>query len=223
MKLTVADIECVDARRPTLQQTISKAPGRRADIETDLSGRIDRKRVQRRLELQSAATHEAFTTADLQLDVDGHPRTCLFHPLPLHEDEPGHQSALGALAGFAETTVDEERVKAHFFGIVRHANWVQSPRSFPHATRLSRMSDSDLKPRIKAMMVENLMLKMQPEDIGDDTLLFAPEGLALDSIDALELAVGLEKHFGVATPNADIAKTAFVSVNTIADFVRENS
>lgn len=85
------------------------------------------------------------------------------------------------------------------------------------------MSDSDLKPRIKAMMVENLMLKMQPEDIGDDTLLFAPEGLALDSIDALELAVGLEKHFGVATPNADTAKTAFVSVNTIAEFVRENS
>ncbi len=85
------------------------------------------------------------------------------------------------------------------------------------------MSDPDLKPRIKAMMVENLMLKMEPEEIGDDTLLFAPEGLALDSIDALELAVGLEKHFGVATPNADVAKTAFVSVNTIADFVRENS
>ncbi len=82
------------------------------------------------------------------------------------------------------------------------------------------MSDPDLKPRIKAMMVENLMLKMQPEDIGDDTLLFAPEGLALDSIDALELAVGLEKHFGVATPNAEVAKTAFVSVNTIADFIR---
>ena len=78
------------------------------------------------------------------------------------------------------------------------------------------MSDPDLKSRIKTMMVESLMLKMQPEDIGDDTLLFAPEGLALDSIDALELAVSIEKNFGVATPSAEVAREAFVSVNTIA-------
>ncbi len=85
------------------------------------------------------------------------------------------------------------------------------------------MSDSDLNLRIKQMMVENLMLKMQPEEIADDTPLFSPEGLALDSIDALELAVGLEKHFGVATPSAEVARTAFESVNTIATYVRENA
>ncbi len=85
------------------------------------------------------------------------------------------------------------------------------------------MSDSDLNLRIKKMMVENLMLKMQPEEIGDDTSLFSPEGLALDSIDALELAVGLEKHFGVATPNAEVARTAFESVNSIANYVREQT
>ncbi len=83
------------------------------------------------------------------------------------------------------------------------------------------MSDEPLTNRIKRMMVENLMLKMAPEEIGDDTPLFAPEGLALDSIDALELAVGLEKNFGVATPSAEVARTAFVSVNTIADYVRK--
>lgn len=81
------------------------------------------------------------------------------------------------------------------------------------------MSQEDLKPRIKKMLVESLMLKISPEEIGDDTPLFSPEGLALDSIDALELAVGLEKNFGVATPNADAAREAFVSVNTIADYV----
>jgi acyl carrier protein len=70
------------------------------------------------------------------------------------------------------------------------------------------------------MMVENLMLKIPPEAIGDDTLLFSPEGLGLDSIDALELAVGLEKKFGVATPSAEVAREAFVSVSTIAAFVR---
>jgi acyl carrier protein len=49
--------------------------------------------------------------------------------------------------------------------------------------------------------------------------LFSPEGLALDSIDALELAVSLEKNFGVATPSSEVAREAFVSVNTIASYV----
>ncbi|MFZ0710884.1 MAG: phosphopantetheine-binding protein [Terrimicrobiaceae bacterium] len=81
------------------------------------------------------------------------------------------------------------------------------------------MSAIDLKSRIKHMMVENLMLKMAPEDIADDTPLFSPEGLALDSIDALELAVGIEKNFGVATPSAEVAREAFVSVNTITAYI----
>ena len=68
-------------------------------------------------------------------------------------------------------------------------------------------------------MVENLMLRIAPEDIGDDIPLFSPEGLALDSIDALELAVGIEKKFGVATPSAEVAREAFVSVNTIAAYI----
>ena len=81
------------------------------------------------------------------------------------------------------------------------------------------MSEIDLKSRIKSMMVENLMLKIAPEHIGDDASLFSPEGLALDSIDALELAVGIEKNFGVATPSAEVAREAFVSVNTIAAYI----
>ncbi|MBN8711145.1 MAG: phosphopantetheine-binding protein [Verrucomicrobia bacterium 61-8] len=81
------------------------------------------------------------------------------------------------------------------------------------------MPDSDLTSRIKKMLVESLMLKVSPDDIGDDTPLFSPEGLALDSIDALELAVSLEKNFGVATPSSEVAREAFVSVNTIAAYV----
>jgi acyl carrier protein len=81
------------------------------------------------------------------------------------------------------------------------------------------MSEIDLKTRLKNMMVESLMLKVAPSDIGDDTPLFSPEGLGLDSIDALELAVGIEKNFGVATPSAEVAREAFVSVNTIAAYV----
>ncbi|PTX93162.1 phosphopantetheine-binding protein [Spartobacteria bacterium LR76] len=81
------------------------------------------------------------------------------------------------------------------------------------------MPDSDLTSRIKKMLVESLMLKVSPDEIGDDTPLFSPEGLALDSIDALELAVSLEKNFGVATPSSEVAREAFVSVNTIASYV----
>jgi len=83
------------------------------------------------------------------------------------------------------------------------------------------MPDSDLTSRIKKMLVESLMLKVSPDEIGDDTPLFSPEGLALDSIDALELAVSLEKNFGVATPSSEVAREAFVSVKTIASYVAE--
>ena len=78
------------------------------------------------------------------------------------------------------------------------------------------MPDDELKARIKEMMVSSLMLKMPPGEIADDTPLFSPTGLALDSIDALELAVAIEKTFGVATPSAEVARKAFVNVNTIA-------
>lgn len=81
------------------------------------------------------------------------------------------------------------------------------------------MPEEDLNTRIKQMLVSSLMLKVSPDSIGDETLLFSPEGLALDSIDALELAVAIEKNFGVATPSAEVARNAFVSVSTIADYI----
>lgn len=81
------------------------------------------------------------------------------------------------------------------------------------------MEEAKLKDRIREMLVSSLMLKVSPAEILDDTPLFSPEGLALDSIDALELAVALEKTFGVATPNAEAARKAFVSVRSIAEHV----
>ena len=81
------------------------------------------------------------------------------------------------------------------------------------------MSEENLNTRIKQMLVTSLMLKVSPDSIGDETPLFSPEGLALDSIDALELAVAIEKIFGVATPSAEVARNAFVSVTTIADYI----
>lgn len=72
------------------------------------------------------------------------------------------------------------------------------------------------------MLVESLMLQIRPEDIGDDTPLFSPDGLALDSIDALELAVALEKRFGVKIPNAETARAVFQSARTIAGHIGDH-
>ena len=90
---------------------------------------------------------------------------------------------------------------------------------FNGLTTLPPMASHELKESIKDMMVENLMLRTPREEIGDDLPLFGPEGLGLDSIDALELVVSLEKHFGVTVPSSDVAKNALASVKTIADYV----
>jgi len=84
------------------------------------------------------------------------------------------------------------------------------------------MPTEDLRNAIKEMMVENLMLKVSKEEILDDLPLFGPNGLGLDSIDALELVVSLEKRFGVSVPNSETAKQALATVNSIYDYVVAN-
>jgi len=76
----------------------------------------------------------------------------------------------------------------------------------------------DLKAQIKAMLVEELNLDVQPGDIPDDGPLFA-EGLGLDSLDALQLAVALEERFGVRVHDEDEGREAFASVDAMATFI----
>ena len=83
------------------------------------------------------------------------------------------------------------------------------------------MPDPNLRQRIKEMLVKNLMLQTTAEQIGDDLPLFGPEGLGLDSIDALELVVSMEKTFGVGVPNSEVASKALRNVNTIHDYIVE--
>jgi acyl carrier protein len=87
--------------------------------------------------------------------------------------------------------------------------------------RASFMVESDLRTRIKEMLVKNLMLQVTPEQIGDDLPLFGANGLGLDSIDALELVVSMEKTFGVGVPSSDVAGKALRTVNTIHDYILE--
>jgi acyl carrier protein len=79
---------------------------------------------------------------------------------------------------------------------------------------------TQLKRRIKEIMVENLMLQITADEIADDKPLFGPEGLGLDSVDALQLVVALDKNFGLKIPDPAAAKAILVSVNTIADAIQ---
>ena len=76
--------------------------------------------------------------------------------------------------------------------------------------------DNELKQRIKQIMVENLMLQVTPDEIANDKPLFGPEGLGLDSVDALQLVVALDKNFGLKIPDPAAAKQVLQSVDTIA-------
>ena len=80
----------------------------------------------------------------------------------------------------------------------------------------------DLKPQIKQMLVENLMLQVTAEEIGNDQPLFGPGSLGLDSVDALQLVVALEKNYGVKISDPQVARKTLQTVNNIADAIRQS-
>jgi acyl carrier protein len=76
-----------------------------------------------------------------------------------------------------------------------------------------------IRSRIKHLLVNALHLEgLAPSDIADDAPLFG-EGLGLDSVDALELVVALEKEFTIRIQSHEVGKEAFVSVSTLATFI----
>ena len=81
---------------------------------------------------------------------------------------------------------------------------------------------NELRQRIKSMMVENLMLQVAATEIGDEQALFGPGSLGLDSVDALQLVVALDKNFGLKVPDPAAAKEILQSVTTIAAAVMKH-
>lgn len=76
---------------------------------------------------------------------------------------------------------------------------------------------------LKMCLIEALNLEeMTPEDIDADAPLFGDDGLGLDSIDALELIVLLEKKYGIKLENSAEGKSIFKNVRTIAEYVSEH-
>ncbi|MFD1095975.1 phosphopantetheine-binding protein [Salegentibacter chungangensis] len=81
---------------------------------------------------------------------------------------------------------------------------------------------TDLHTELKKSIIEQLNLEeMQVSDIKDDEPLFG-DGLGLDSIDALELIVLLEKDYGIKLTDPKQGKEIFVSINRMAEFIEKN-
>ena len=81
------------------------------------------------------------------------------------------------------------------------------------------MADQALKTRIKEVMVDGLMLDLEVDEIGDNDPLFGPDGVGLDSVDALQLSVEIGKHFDLKIEDAEKAKEILTSVESIATAV----
>lgn len=75
---------------------------------------------------------------------------------------------------------------------------------------------------LKKEIIEVLNLEdVQPEDINNDAPLFG-DGLGLDSIDALELIVLMEKNYGIKLNNAEQGKSIFESISVMAEYIKNN-
>ena len=86
------------------------------------------------------------------------------------------------------------------------------------------MSDSsELHQNIKEVLVDELMLDETPDEIANDMPLMGSDSLGLDSVDALQAVVAIEKHFGLKISDAEAAKGILKSVNTIADAIQANT
>ncbi len=81
----------------------------------------------------------------------------------------------------------------------------------------------ELYDRVKKMIVKAGRLKVPSESIKNEQLLFGAGGVGLDSLDALEMVVALEKEFGVRIPDSDVGRKVLVSVETVVKFIEDNN
>lgn len=75
------------------------------------------------------------------------------------------------------------------------------------------------KKKVRDILSDRLKLHAEVAKWGDDDPLFGPNGMGLDSIDALELVLSLQKEFGVVIEDKEIATKVLATINTVAEFI----
>ncbi len=84
------------------------------------------------------------------------------------------------------------------------------------------MTVQECRELLKQNIVSTLNIEgITASDISDDMILFSDDGLGLDSLDAVELVVMLEKQFGVVIEDSDTARKVFISIEVLADYILE--
>ena len=80
----------------------------------------------------------------------------------------------------------------------------------------------EIRKKLKELLVENLSLEdINPEEIKDDEILFG-DGLGLDSLDAVEIVVLLQRNFGIEIKDMKEGLKIFYSIDTLAHYIYEN-
>ncbi len=81
----------------------------------------------------------------------------------------------------------------------------------------------DIRQKLKNLLIENLNLQdISVEQIQDDAPLFG-SNMGLDSLDAVEIVVILQRHFGVEIKDMDVGRRVFQSVNSLAEYIYEKT
>ncbi len=82
--------------------------------------------------------------------------------------------------------------------------------------------DDALKLRLKRMIIDECEKEdITPEEVGDDVQLFSDaSGLELDSLDALQISMGLQNHFGIRLPDSKAFRQHVTTINALADYIQ---
>lgn len=72
---------------------------------------------------------------------------------------------------------------------------------------------------LKQMVITNCMLRVTPDEIKEDVPLFGPDSLGLDSIDALQMTVAIERDYGIAIKDPETARLAYQNLKSLREWL----